>query len=59
MCPVPAQVTFTSHDRVRDVLHTSILEGFDALYPRLCRRSAASFTLTQRGEIKQVALSRP
>ena len=29
-----AGVTFTSPDRVRDVLHNFNLDGFDALYPR-------------------------
>jgi len=32
--PAIAEVTFTSHDRVRDVLHNFNLDGFDALYPR-------------------------
>ena len=36
-----ARVTFTSPDRVRDVLHNFNLEGFDSLYPRYGRRSAA------------------
>ena len=44
-----AQVTFTSPDRVRDVLHNFNLDGFDALDPRyrggrpptFTRRSAA------------------
>jgi hypothetical protein len=31
--PAIAKVTFTSHDRVRDVLHNFNLDGFDALYP--------------------------
>jgi hypothetical protein len=29
-----ARVTFTSEDRVRDVLHNFNLDGFDSLYPR-------------------------
>ena len=29
-----AQVTFTSPDRVRDVLHNFNHDGFDSLYPR-------------------------
>jgi hypothetical protein len=29
-----AQVTFTSPDRVRDVLHNLNLDGFDSMYPR-------------------------
>jgi hypothetical protein len=54
-----ARVTFTSPDRVRDVLHNFNLEGFDSLYPRYGRRSAAHLHLAQRRQIKQVALSRP
>jgi hypothetical protein len=29
-----AEVTFTSPDRVRDVLHNFNADGFDSLYPR-------------------------
>jgi hypothetical protein len=35
------------------------LDGFDALYPRYRGGRPPSFTLTQRHQIKQVALSRP
>jgi hypothetical protein len=31
MCRPIAQVTFTSQDRVRDVLYNSNLDGFDSL----------------------------
>jgi hypothetical protein len=34
--PQIARVTFTSEDRVRDVIHNFNADGFDALYPRLC-----------------------
>ena len=54
-----AQVTFTSPDRVRDVLHNFNLDGFDALYPRYAGGRPPTFTLAQRRQIKQVALSRP
>jgi transposase len=54
-----AQVTFTSPDRVRDVLHNFNLDGFDALYPRYRGGRPPSFTLAQRRAIKQLALSRP
>ena len=54
-----AKVTFTSHDRVRDVLHSFNLDRFDSLYPRYAGGRPPSFTLVQRREIKQVALSRP
>ena len=54
-----AQVTFTSPDRVRDVLHNFNLDGFDSLYPRYRGGRPPTFTLTQRRAIKQLALSRP
>ena len=57
--PAIAKVTFTSHDRVRDVLHNFNLDGFDALYPRYAGGRPPTFTLAQRRQIKQVALSRP
>src|SRR5215212_5514383 len=57
--PKIAQVTFTSEDRVRDVLHNFNLDGFDSLYPRYRGGRPPTFTLAQRREIKQVALSRP
>jgi hypothetical protein len=44
--PAIAKVTFTSHDRVRDVLHN--LDGFDALYPRYAGGWPPTFTLAQR-----------
>ena len=40
--PAIAKVTFTSHDRVRDVLHNFNLDGFDALYPARRRRLRCS-----------------
>jgi transposase len=54
-----AQVTFTSPDRVRDVLHNFNLDGFDSLYPRYRGGRPPIFTLAQRRAIKQLALSRP
>jgi transposase len=57
--PAIAKVTFTSHDRVRDVLHNFNLDGFDALYPRYGGGRPPTFTLAQRRQIKQVAVSRP
>jgi transposase len=54
-----AQVTFTSPDRVRHVLHNCNLDGFDALYPRYRGGRPATFTLAQRRAVKQLALSRP
>jgi transposase len=59
--PVPkiAEVTFTSPDRVRDVIHNLNADGFDALYPRYRGGRPPTFTLAQRRMIKQMALSRP
>jgi hypothetical protein len=53
------QVTFTSPDRVRDVLDNFNLDGFDSLYPRYAGGRPPTFTLDQRRQIKQAALSRP
>ena len=59
--PVPkiAEVTFTSPDRVRDVLHNFNADGFDSLRPKYSGGRPPKFTLPQRQQIKQTALSRP
>jgi transposase len=54
-----AKVTFTSKDRVREVLHNFNADGFDSLYPRYKGGRPPTFTLAQRSEIKKTALSRP
>ncbi len=54
-----AKVTFTSPDRVRDVLHNFNADGFDSLAPRYRGGRPPTFTLPQRAEIKRIALSRP
>jgi transposase len=54
-----AEVTFTSPDRVRDVLHNFNTDGFDSLYPRYAGGRPPKFDLKQRARIKQIALSRP
>jgi transposase len=54
-----SRVTFTSPDRVRDVLHNFNLDGFGSLYPRYRGGRPPTFTLAQRRAIKQLALSRP
>ncbi len=54
-----AEVTFTSRDRVRDVLHNFTADGFDSLYPRYAGGRPPRFDLRQRAKIKQIALSRP
>ncbi len=54
-----AEVTFTSPDRVRDVIHNFNADGFDSLYPRYAGGRPPKFTLPQRQQIKTIALSRP
>ncbi len=54
-----AKVTFSSVDRVRDVLHNFNADGFDSLRPRYGGGRPPKFTLPQRQQIKKVALSRP
>src|SRR3954470_9646104 len=54
-----AEVSFTSPDRVRDVLHNFTADGFDSLYPRYAGGRPPKFDLTQRATIKRIALSRP
>jgi transposase len=54
-----AEVTFTSADRVRDVINDFNADGFDALYPRYRGGRPPTFTLLERIEIKRIALSRP
>ena len=54
-----AQVTFTSADRVRDVLHNFNADGFDSLVPKYGGGRPPKFTLPQRQEIKKTALARP
>jgi transposase len=57
--PQIAEVTFTSADRVRDVLHNFTADGFDSLQPRYAGGRPPKFTLAQRQEIRKTALSRP
>jgi transposase len=54
-----AKVTFTSADRVRDVIHNFDADGFDSLRPRYAGGRPPTFGPVQRGEIKKIALSRP
>ena len=54
-----ARVTFTSPDRVRDVLHNFNLDGFDSLYPRYGGGRPPPSPWPSGRQIKQVALSRP
>ncbi|WP_308409091.1 IS630 family transposase [Streptomyces sp. AC558_RSS880] len=54
-----AEVTFTSTDRVRDVIHNFNTDGFDSLYPKYKGGRPKTFTLPERREIKKIAESRP
>jgi transposase len=54
-----AKVSFTSPDRVREVLNNFNEDGFDSLYPKYAGGRPPTFTLPQRQEIKKIALSRP
>jgi transposase len=54
-----AQVTFTSEDRVRDVIHNFNADGFDSLYPKYSGGRPRTFTLPERREIKKIAKSNP
>ena len=57
--PRIAEVTFTSPDRVRDVIHNFNTDGFDSLYPRYRGGRPPTFTARQQAEIKRIALGRP
>jgi transposase len=57
--PMIATVTFTSPDRVRDVVHNFNADGFDSLQPKYAGGRPPKFTMAQRQEIKKTALSRP
>src|SRR5207247_6911944 len=46
-----AQVTFTSPDRVREVINNFTEDGFDSLYPRYAGGRPPTFTLPQRQQI--------
>ncbi|MFD8220756.1 IS630 family transposase [Streptomyces sp. NPDC059697] len=54
-----AEVSFTSADRVRDVIHNFNTDGFDSLYPKYSGGRPKTFTLPERREIKKIAKSKP
>ncbi len=54
-----AEVTFTSADRIRDVIHNFSTDGFDSLYPKYKGGRPKTFTLSERREIKKIAKSKP
>ncbi|MER6625860.1 helix-turn-helix domain-containing protein, partial [Streptomyces sp. NPDC000931] len=52
------EVTFTSADRVRDVIHTFDADGFEALCPKCKGGRPRTFTLPERREIKAMGVPR-
>ncbi|GAA0826571.1 hypothetical protein GCM10009525_21210 [Streptosporangium amethystogenes subsp. fukuiense] len=54
-----AEVSFTSDDRVRDVIHNFNTDGFESLYPKYSGGRPRTFTLPERREIKKIAKSKP
>jgi transposase len=54
-----AKVTFTSPDRVREVINNFNDDGFESLYPIYASGRPPTFSLPQRAQIKKIALSRP
>lgn len=54
-----AEVSFTSDDRVRDVIHNFNIDGFESLYPKYKGGRPKTFTLPERREIKKIAKSKP
>ncbi|MGV9777869.1 helix-turn-helix domain-containing protein [Streptosporangium sp. NPDC003464] len=52
-----AEVTFTSPDRVRDVIHNFNADGFDSLQPKYRGGRPKTFTLAERREIPRCATS--
>nr|WP_245239329.1 hypothetical protein [Streptomyces sp. MZ04] len=53
------EVTFTSPDRVRDVIHNFNADSFDSLYPKYKGGRPRTFTLPERREIKKPRPSQP
>jgi transposase len=54
-----AKVSFTSPDRVREVINNFNEDGFGSLYPKYAGGRPPTFILPQRQAIKKIALSRP
>src|SRR5689334_10608417 len=54
-----AAVTFTSPDRVRDVLHNFNADGFDSLRPKYAGGRPPEFDVAQPARIQPFALGRP
>src|SRR2546421_10445849 len=51
--PRIAEVTFTSPDRVREVIHNFNVDGFESLYPKYRGGRPPVFSATQRQQIKR------
>ena len=54
-----AEVTFTSEDRVRDVIRNFNADGFGSLYPKYAGGRPRVVSLPERREINQIAKSKP
>lgn len=54
-----AEVTFTSEDRVRDVIDNFNADGFASRYPKYAGGRPRTFNLPERPEIKKIAKSKP
>jgi transposase len=54
-----AQVTFTSPDRMRDVIHNFNADRFDSLPPSYAGGRPPKSGTAQHEQIKQIALARP
>ncbi|GGS38291.1 hypothetical protein Snoj_27770 [Streptomyces nojiriensis] len=54
-----AEVTITSVDRVRDVVHNFNADSFESLYPKYKGGRPRTLTLPERREIKKTAKSKP
>lgn len=54
-----AKVTFTSPDRVRDVIHAFNTDSFDSLTRKYAGGRPRKFTPEQRAAITNIALARP
>jgi transposase len=57
--PAVVKIALTSVDRMRAVIHNFNEDGLDARTPKYVGRWPPMFTLPERREIKEVALSRP
>ncbi|QIZ01059.1 IS630 family transposase [Streptomyces sp. S1D4-11] len=54
-----AEVTFTSADRVRDVIHHFNADDFESIHPKYKGGRPRTFTLPERREINKIAKSKP